>query len=210
MAGVKPSVAADATSATGATDRVDRRRFLAVAWSTTAVLAAISLAGGSVAKYRWAALFLVPLIWIVFLLRERLALRPLHSALFAVAMLAHDLGAFGWYQRTIVGLQYDWLVHFFFGVVGGLIVANALEVRLGVRGFAAGLLTVLAVTGMGAVHEIVEAGSTALLGAETGMLHVGPEDPYDTQQDMLNNVLGATLALGLRRLGRERGGRIEG
>ena len=193
MVSVMPSAAAD---------RVDRRRFLAVAWGTTAVLAAISLAGGSVAKYRWAALFLVPLIWIVFLLRERLALRPLHSALFAVAMLAHDLGAFGWYQRTVVGLQYDWLVHFFFGVVGGLIVANALQVRLGVRGFAAGLLTVLTVTGMGAVHEIFEAGSTALLGAETGMLHVGPEDPYDTQQDMLNNVLGSALALGLRRIGR--------
>ena len=95
MVSVMPSAAADP---------VDRRRFLAVAWSTTGVLAAISLAGGSVAKYRWAALFLVPLIWIVFLLRERLALGPLHSALFAVAMLAHDLGAFGWYQRTVVGL----------------------------------------------------------------------------------------------------------
>jgi len=201
MVSVMPSAAAD---------RVDRRRFLAVAWSTSAVLAAISLAGGSVAKYRWAALFLVPLIWIVFLLRERLALRPLHSALFAVGMLAHDLGAFGWYQRRIGGLQYDWLVHFFFGVVGGLIVANALQVRLGLRGFAAGLLTVLTVAGMGAVHEIVEAGSTALLGAETGMLHVGPEDPYDTQQDMLNNVLGAALALGLRRLGSGRRSRGEG
>ena len=201
MASVMPSAAAD---------QVDRRRFLAVAWSTTAVLAAISLAGGSVVKYRWAALFLVPLIWIVFLLREGLALGPLHSALFAVAMLAHDLGAFGWYQRTVVGLQYDWLVHFFFGVVGGLIVANALQVRLGVRGFAAGLLTVLTVTGMGAVHEIVEAGSTALLGAETGMVHVGPEDPYDTQQDMLNNVLGSALALGLRRIAAGRRGRSEG
>jgi len=197
MVGVMPSAAAD---------RVDRSRFLAVAWGTTAVLAAISLAGGSVTKYRWAALFLVPLIWIVYLLRERLALRPLHSVLFAVAMLAHDLGAFGWYQRTVVGLQYDWLVHFFFGVVGGLIVANSLQVRLGVRGVAAGLLTVLTVAGMGAVHEIVEAGSTAVLGAETGMLHVGPEDPYDTQQDMLNNVLGAALALGLRRIGREQRG----
>jgi uncharacterized membrane protein YjdF len=71
-----------------------------------------------------------------------------------------------------------------------------LQVRLGVRGVAAGLLTVLTVAGMGAVHEIVEAGSTAVLGAETGMLHVGPEDPYDTQQDMLNNVLGAALRAG--------------
>ena len=182
--------------------RVDRHRFLAVAWGTTAVLAAISLAGGSVAKYRWSAIFLVPLIWIVFLLRRRLALHPAHFALFAVAVLAHDLGAFGWYQRSVAGLQYDWLVHFFFGVVGGLIVADALQLRLGVRGLALGLLTVLTVTGMGGLHEIVEAGSTAVLGTENGMLHLGPEDPYDTQQDMLNNVLGSALALGLRRIGR--------
>ena len=179
-----------------------RGAFLAVAFSATAVLCAISFVGGSVAKYRWSALSLVPLIWIVFLLRRRLALHPAHFALFAVAVLAHDLGAFGWYQRSVAGLQYDWLVHFFFGVVGGLIVARVLEVRLGVRGFAAGLLTVLTVTGVGGLHEIIEAASTAVLGAEQGMLHVGPEDPYDTQQDMLNNVLGATLALGLRRLGR--------
>ena len=177
---------------------------LAVATITTAILCAISVAGASVTKYRWSALSLVPLIWIVFALRTRLALRPLHYALFAVAVLAHDMGAFGWYQRRVVGLEYDWLVHFFFGVVGGLIVARTLQVRLGVRGLALGLLTVLTVTGMGGLHEIVEAGSTALLGAEHGMLHVGPEDPYDTQQDMLNNVLGSTLALGLRRIGRRR------
>jgi uncharacterized membrane protein YjdF len=194
MARMKPT-------AIGATDRAGSRLFLAVAWSATAVLCAVSLAGGSVAKYRWSALFLVPLIWIVFLLRARLALRPLHFALFAVAVLAHDLGAFGWYQRRLLGLEYDWLVHFFFGVVGGLIVADALQLRLGVRGLALGLLTVLTVTGMGGLHEIVEAGSTAVLGAENGMLHLGPEDPYDTQQDMLNNVLGSALALGLRRIG---------
>ena len=78
--------------------------------------------------------------------------------------------------------------------------ARALQLRLGVRGFALGLLTVLVVTGIGGVHEIIEAASTWLLGAEHGMLHVGPEDPYDTQADLLNNVLGSTLALGLRKI----------
>lgn len=175
----------------------ERRTFVAVSVIATLVLCGISVAGGSVAKYRWSAAFLVPLVWIVFLLRARLALRPLHFALFVVAVLAHDLGAFGWYQRRVAGLQFDWLVHFLFGVVGGLIVARLLRLRLGARGLALGLLTVLTVTGLGGVHEIIEAGSTAVLGAEHGMLHVGPEDPYDTQQDMLGNVLGACLALGL-------------
>jgi uncharacterized membrane protein YjdF len=181
-------------------ERSDRRRLLAVAVTATVVLCAISLAGVSVAKYRWSAAFLVPIVWAVFLLRRRLALRPLHFTLLAVALLAHDMGAFGWYQRRVVGLQYDWYVHFLFGVVGGLIVARTLEVRLGVRGLACGLLTVLAVLGMGGVHEIVEAASTLQLGPEHGMLHIGPENPYDTQEDMLNNLLGASLALGLRRI----------
>jgi uncharacterized membrane protein YjdF len=180
----------------------DRRRFLAVAVPATIALCAISIAGGSVAKYRWSAVFLVPIVWAVFLLRRRLALRPLHYALFAVALLAHDMGAFGWYQRRVLGVQYDWYVHFLFGVVGGLIVARTLELRLGLRGAAGALIAVLAVVGIGGVHEILEAASTLQLGNELGMLYVGPENPYDTQEDLLNNLLGATLALGLRRLHR--------
>jgi hypothetical protein len=190
-----------------AVDRALRRSFLAVAWVSTAILCAISLAGGSVAKYRWSALFLVPIVWAVFLLRRQLVLRPPHFALFAVAVLAHDLGAFGWYQRRVLGLQYDWLVHFLFGVVGGLIVARALEHRLRLGGSALGLLTVLTVTGLGGLHEIVEAASTMQLGPEHGMLYIGPEDPYDTQADLLNNVLGASLSLGFRWLGRRPEGR---
>ena len=177
-----------------------RRSFLVIACLSTLVLVGISFAG-TLAKYRWSALSLVPLVWIVFWLRARLLLRPLHYALFVVAVLAHDMGAFGWYQRRVGPLQFDWLVHFFFGVVGGLIVARLLRLRFGARGLSLGLLTVLVVTGVGGVHEIMEAGSTAILGAEHGMLHVGPEDPYDTQQDMLNNVLGCCLALGLGSLG---------
>jgi uncharacterized membrane protein YjdF len=182
-----------------ATDRRSRRLFLAMASVMTAILCAISAAGGSVAKYRWSAVFLVPIVWAVFLLRRRLALRPLHFALFAVALLAHDMGAFGWYQRSPLGLQYDWYVHFFFGVTGGLIVARTLQLRLGLRGTALGLLTVLAVLGIGGVHEIIEAGSTLQLGPGQGMLHIGPENPYDTQEDLFNNLLGASLALVLRR-----------
>jgi uncharacterized membrane protein YjdF len=180
-----------------------RQQFLAVALPATAVLCAISVAGGSVAKYRWSAVFLVPIVWGVFLLRRRLALRPLHFALLALALVAHDLGAFGFYQRKLAGLQFDWYVHFLFGVVGGLIVARALELRLAIRGSACALLTVLVVVGAGAVHEIVEAASTLQLGTEYGMLVVGPENPYDTQEDLLNNLLGASLAQGLRRLRRD-------
>jgi uncharacterized membrane protein YjdF len=127
-------------------------------------------------------------------------IQPLHFALFALALLLHDLGAFGAYSWSVIGLQFDWCVHFLFGLVGGLIVARALEAQLGVRGFGLGLLVVLVVTGIGGLHEIVEAASTRYLGMDLGMLHIGADNPYDTQEDLLANVLGACAALALRRL----------
>jgi uncharacterized membrane protein YjdF len=155
---------------------------------------------GGVAKYRFSFLFLVPIVWAVYALRRRLSMQPLHFALFALALLIHDLGAFGAYSWSVMGLQFDWGVHFFFGLVGGLIVARALEAQLGARGFALGLLVVLVVTGVGGLHEIVEAASTRYLGQDLGMLYVGADNPYDTQEDLLANVLGACVALALRRL----------
>jgi uncharacterized membrane protein YjdF len=184
-------------------DSRERRRFLLIAWLATVVLCGISLSGSEVANYRWAATLLVPMVWAVFLLRRRLALRPLHFALFALALLAHDMGAFGWYLRPVLGLQWDWYVHFYFGIVGGLIVARVLQLRLGARGVALGLLTVLAVAGVGALHEISEAASTVVFG-EHGMFHAGRDERYDTQVDLLNNAFGASLALGLRALAARR------
>jgi uncharacterized membrane protein YjdF len=181
----------------------ERQRFLVIACAASVLLCVIALADGQVAKYRWAPSLLVPIVWAVFLVRRRLALRPLHFVLFVIALVAHDMGGFGWYQRTMLGLQWDWYVHFYFGVVAGLVMARALQVRLGLHGLALGLLTVLSVGGMGALHEIMEAASTVVFG-EHGMFHAGPEDPYDTQQDMLNNVLGASLALALGRAARGR------
>ena len=172
--------------------------FRVVAWTASVLFVLLSLAPrDALPKYRWSFVFLVPILWGVLALRGRLALRPIAFALFAVALVLHDLGAFGFYQRSFGGLQYDWLVHFFFGVVGGLIVGRALRVRLELRGLVRVLLTVLVVTGIGGIHEIVEAASSIFLGPEYGMLHVGPDNPYDTQEDMLSNVLGSGLGLAL-------------
>jgi len=55
-----------------------------------------------------------------------------------------------------------------------------------------------------AVHELVECGTTILLGKEKGMLKLDPNDPYDTQKDLLNNLLGALLAVILSKLAARR------
>jgi uncharacterized membrane protein YjdF len=181
-------------------DQVVGRSARLVAWTASVAFVLISfLPHASVSKYRYSFLFLVPILWAVHALRRRLSIRPLHFALFALALLLHDLGAFGAYSWSVIGLQFDWCVHFFFGLVGGLIVARALEVQLGSRGFALALLVVLVITGIGGLHEIVEAASTRYLGRDLGMLYIGADNPYDTQEDLLANVLGACTALALRR-----------
>jgi len=170
-----------------------------IAWTASFAFVLISLTPyAGVAKYRFSFLFLVPILWGVYALRRRLSIRALHFGLFALALLLHDLGAFGAYSWNVMGLQFDWCVHFFFGLVGGLIVARALEAQLGTRGFVLGVLVVLVITGIGGLHEIGEAASTRYLGKDLGMLYIGADNPYDTQEDLPANVLGACTALALR------------
>jgi hypothetical protein len=53
----------------------------------------------------------------------------------------------------------------------------------------------LGILGFGAIHELVEWGSTMALGPERGMLKALADDPYDTQKDLLNNLMGTLLSL---------------
>src|SRR5688500_10837080 len=53
-----------------------------------------------VPTYRINPIFLIPLAWLPYLIRRRLHLHALHYALLVVAMLLHDLGAYGWYQDS--------------------------------------------------------------------------------------------------------------
>jgi hypothetical protein len=71
-------------------------------------------------SYRFSALFLVPIAGAPYLLRRRIHLLPLHDLLFALAVLLHNLGAFGYYSAPPLGLSFGIYVHFYFGVAGGL------------------------------------------------------------------------------------------
>jgi putative membrane protein len=147
--------------------------------------------------YRIAPLFLVPIVWLPCLFRRWLRLHPLHYVLFIVAILAHNLGAMGWYQKSPLPWSFDIYVHFYFGVVGGLLVYRMLQQSLPLRGWTLALMTVLLVLGAGAVHEEVEWFSTLLLGPERGMLKTPAQGVYifDTQRDMFNDLTGSMLAV---------------
>jgi uncharacterized membrane protein YjdF len=148
-------------------------------------------------NYRFSALFLVPIVWAPYLLRRRLFLHPFHYVLFTLALLLHNLGAFGLYQRAPLGLSFDIYVHFYFGVVGGLMLYRYLGKAVVLTTWQRRIATVLLIIGMGAIHELVEWFSTLILGPKNGMLKTEGVYQFDTQRDMFDNLVGAIVAVTL-------------
>lgn len=145
--------------------------------------------------YRVAPAFLIPVIWAPYLLRHRLALHPFHFLLYVIAVLLHNLGSLGWYQKGPLPFAWDILVHYYFGVIGMLMLQRALELKLPLTLWQARIGGVLCVMGGGAIHELFEYASYIVLGEQHGMLRPTVGYFFDTQRDLLNNFAGALTAL---------------
>jgi uncharacterized membrane protein YjdF len=150
-----------------------------------------------VATYRVAPLFLIPIVWAAYLLRRWLNLHWFHYLLFASALLLHNLGAFGYYQKSPFPFSFDIAVHAYFGFVATFLFFRALEKHLPVSIWPLRLFTVMFVMGSGAIHELIEYSSYLMLGEERGMLKPSTSYFFDTQRDLLNNFCGCVLALTL-------------
>src|SRR5688572_20648308 len=130
-------------------------------WLATAVMVALSIwiaPAGSTYKFSFAVLS--PILWLVYFLRRRLALHPFHFALFAAALLLHDLGSFGFYRKKFLGFEFDLFVHFYFGVVAGFVFYRAFETFYRLFGWKLWLAVALFTLGVGGVHELVEWSTT--------------------------------------------------
>jgi uncharacterized membrane protein YjdF len=173
--------------------RLNAFNIIAVAASTLMIALSFFAKAGS--TYRFSFAFMLPLLWGVYALRCRLFLRPTHFALITSALLLHNLGVFGFYRREFFHLQFDTYVHFYFGFCGAFILRHALEMGYGIGGWRVWVAVMLGLLGFGAFHELIEWASTMALGPERGMLKALAEDPYDTQKDLLNNLLGTLLSL---------------
>ena len=169
--------------------------FKAVAWTSTFIFIAVSLfAAPDGSTYKWSFAILTPILWLVYFARDRLALHPFHFALFAAAMVMHNLGAMGFYRRKVAGFEFDLFVHFYFGIVAGLVFYRGFRHFYDLSGWKLWLAVALFTLGVSGVHELVEWSTTLVMGPEKGMLKMDPNDPYDTQKDLLNNFAGALLA----------------
>jgi uncharacterized membrane protein YjdF len=171
-------------------------RWIAVAASAVFVFMSLIVARPG-SNYRFSFLFLVPIVWAPYLLRRRIFLLPLHYVMFVLALMLHNLGAFGLYQRAVMGLSFDIYVHFYFGIVGGLMLHRYLEHTVVLTRWQLRVAVVLLIIGMGAIHELVEWFSTLILGPKNGMLKTEGVYEFDTQRDMFDNFMGAIVAVSL-------------
>jgi uncharacterized membrane protein YjdF len=167
-----------------------------IAITGTVALIVIALTA-RVETYRVSAIFLVPLLWMGYALRERLAMGAATYAAFLVAILLHDMGAYGWYQNSPLPFSWDIFVHFYFAIPGALIIRGALRHHFPMlSSWQVSVTTLLFVMGFGALHEIVEFASYGLLG-NRGMLK-STSYVFDTSRDLTNNLLGCLAALAMR------------
>jgi uncharacterized membrane protein YjdF len=168
---------------------------VAVISSAASILIAVFIAPPG-NGYRVAPVFLVPLIWIVWALRRRLHLTPFTFAAFMAAVLFHNYGgARGAYQTKPFGINFDVFVHSYFGFVGGLLIHRFVDRSLPALSLKAlAGATILLVMGFGALHELMEYGSTLVLGEERGMLKSEKVAPFDTQRDLTSNLGGVIVA----------------
>jgi uncharacterized membrane protein YjdF len=168
---------------------------MVIALIASAIMIFLSSLAAPGSTYRFSFAFLLPLLWGVFALRRKLYLHPVHYALITAALLLHNLGVFGYYRREFFTLQFDTYVHFYFGFACAFAVSRALAIAYEVKGWRLWIAVTLGILGFGAIHELIEWASSMALGPERGMLKALADDPYDTQKDLLNNLLGTQLSL---------------
>ena len=139
--------------------------------------------------------------------------------LFALFIAMHLYGShytysetpFGYWLRDTLDLQrnhYDRLVHFCFGLLLVCPLRELLQRRAGLAGFWLDGLSLCLVMAMSAFYEQLEMLAALLVSPELGSTFLGTQgDEWDAQKDAGLAMLGAVLALGLRRLAAPAGGR---
>ena len=136
------------------------------------------------------------LLIIIFIFRQPINLSWFHFILFSLFLLAHCLGMFDFYNLYLLGIEYEYWIHGFFGFLAALIMLRALNSTKLAPSKALVFLSVLIIVfGISAAHELYEFAGAMILGQDEGVLFIGAGDldQWDTQKDMLNNVMGGVV-----------------
>ena len=153
--------------------------------------------------YIWDSVISMFVFYTVFFIRKKIDLHPFHYFLFAIFLIVHNLGVFSYgdlgslYATFPLGMEYDFWVHTYFGFISSLILYRAFYYyKVNSPYFI--IVAVLVVTlGFSAFHELVEYAGALTLGKGEGLLFIGAGDidTWDTQKDLLNNLIGGMIGL---------------
>ena len=138
------------------------------------------------------------LLIFVFMVRAVIHLNWLHFLLFALFLVIHCLGMFDYYELYPLGIEYDYWVHSIFGFISALVILRWLRMSdLHLTRAVRIASTLIIVLGISAAHELYEFAGAILLGSGEGVLFIGAGDldEWDTQKDMLNNVIGGLIGI---------------
>lgn len=138
------------------------------------------------------------LLMFVYMVRDTLHLNWLHFLLFALFLIIHCLGMFDYYKLYPLGIEYDYWVHSIFGFISALVILRWLRMSdLHLKRAVRIASTLVIVLGISAAHELYEFAGAILLGSGEGVLFIGAGDldQWDTQKDMLNNVIGGLIGI---------------
>jgi uncharacterized membrane protein YjdF len=147
--------------------------------------------------YKWDFFFLLGLLFLVYGFRKKLRLHTFHLFLLAIFLVVHNLGTFGLYRNFYFGVEYDLYVHAFFGLLSSLILFRAYGMDVKKKPWYFVLMILGLTLGMSAFHELFEAAGALVLGKGEGVLFMGAGDidEFDTQKDMLMNLIGAIVGV---------------
>jgi len=172
-----------------------------ILWTTTIILIAFELYSITTdSHYKWDFFFLILLLWGVFLIGKKIKLHPFHFSLLAIFLILHNLGTFGTYSFNYFGMEFDFWVHTYFGIVSALILFRTYKLVGPYKKTWFVYITIIAIVlGFSAFHELFEYAGAMTVGEGEGVLFVGAGDidEWDTQKDMRNNLYGGIIALAL-------------
>ena len=124
-----------------------------------------------------------------------------HYLLFSLFLSLHCLGMYQFYEKYPLGIEYDYWVHGYFGFVSSLFILRYLsKSEYEFSRFFCVISTLVVVLGTSAAHELYEFAGAILLGEGDGVLFIGAGDidQWDTQKDMLNNLIGGIIGISLK------------
>lgn len=149
--------------------------------------------------WEYDAIAALVLTWFLYLIRNKINLNPFHYFLFELFLLMHLLGIFGAYTIKVNWLEYDMIMHGFFGFVAVLIFLNKYDLKISKKEWLEYLIIISAILGLSVLHEIIEYIGAIVIGSGGGFLGFGPGDfgEFDTQIDLIMNLIGILIGISL-------------